>query len=136
VPPVVSVNGVRELQAALKQVEKTWPRELRLVFNEAAKHVAERARPQVPQRSGRLAKSIKPASTQRAGRVGYSSPSKVPYAGWIEFGGKITGPKGDRIRPFVSKGRYLFPAAEQEREPVMRTLEQELGSLIRRAGLG
>lgn len=89
----------------------------------------------MPVRTGRLAASIKPASTQRAGRVGYSSPTKVPYAGFIEFGGSV-GRNRSVKRPFVSKGRYLFPAAEAEREPIMRTLESELGKLIRRVGLG
>lgn len=79
--------------------------------------------------------SIKPASTQRVGRVAMGSGS-VPYAGWIEFGGKITGPRGARTRPFIRKGRYLFPAAEDERGPVMRELEHQLDTLIRRAGLG
>lgn len=104
---------------------------MRLAFNEAAKHVVSRAASRVPRRSGDLARSIKPASTQRVGRVA----ATVPYAGWIEFGGKIEGPKGVRIRPFEPKGRYLFPAAEEEREPIMRTLENELGNLIKRAGL-
>jgi hypothetical protein len=136
VRPPVSVRGVKELRAALNEVERKLPRELRVAFNEAAKHVVGRAKPNVPVRSGALMSSIKPASTQRTGRVTYSPPGKVPYAGWIEFGGTIRGPKGARVRPFIKQGRYLFPAAEREREPVIKTLEEQLGKLIKRAGLG
>jgi len=60
----------------------------------------------------------------------------VPYAGWIEFGGTITGPKATNTRPFVKQGRYLFPSAEQERKPVMDTLGREVERLIKKAGLG
>lgn len=131
----VSVNGVRELQGALKQIEETLPRELRTVFNAAAEHVARRARPAVPVKTGRLVATIQPASTQRVGRVAYNRPGSVPYAGFIEFGGAVGRNRSVR-RPFIRQGRYLFPAAEQEREPVIHTLEYELGGLIRRAGLG
>lgn len=105
-----------------------------MAFNDAAKHVVRRAQPRVPTRTGRLAGSIQPASTQRTGAVAYARPASVPYAGFIEFGGAVGRGRSVR-RPFVPAGRYLFPAAEQEREPIMRTLEQSLGDLIRRAGL-
>lgn len=132
---VVAVRGTAELRAALKQVEDRLPREMRKVFNEAAKHVVRRARPGVPVRTGRLAGSIRPFSTQKVGRVGYGTYNAVPYQGFIEFGGQV-GRSGTPFRPFVKEGRYLFPAAEQERQPVINTLEDELGKLIRRAGLG
>lgn len=89
----------------------------------------------MPVRSGRLAASIKPALTQRQGKVAYTSPTSVPYSGFIEFGGAVGRNKSVK-RPFIRQGRYLFPAAEEERNPVMRTLEQELTNLIKRAGLG
>lgn len=119
----------------MRQVEQRLPRELRGAFNEAAKHVVRRAQPQVPVRTGRLAASIRPFSTQRTGRVAYGTLNQVPYAGFIEFGGNVG--RGDSVkRPYRRQGRYLFPAAEQEREPVVRTLEEQLTALIRRSGLG
>lgn len=110
------------------------PREMRVAFNDAAVHVVRRAAPQIPKRTGRLAAALVPASTQRVGRVGYSSPTRVPYAGFIEFGGAV-GRKKAVKRPYLRKGRYLYPAAEAEREPVLRTLERSLDDLIGRAGL-
>lgn len=89
----------------------------------------------MPRRTGKLAASIQPASTQKTGRVAYSQPASVPYAGFIEFGGAVGRNKSVK-RPFVRGGRYLFPAAEAEREPVFDTLSTELDRLIRRAGLG
>lgn len=108
---------------------------MRVAFNEAAKHVVSRATPQVPRRSGRLAASMRPMSTQRTGRVAYGTVNQTPHAGFIEFGGRV-GRNKSVARPFIRQGRYLFPAAEAEREPVIRTLERELDQLIRRAGLG
>lgn len=116
-------------------MEKALPGELRATFNEAARHVVSRSRPSVPVRTGRLAASIKPLSTQQTGRVAYGTVNAVPYQGFIEFGGRV-GRNRTVVRPYVPRGRYLFPAAEHEREAVVRTLEHELGMLIRRAGLG
>lgn len=118
----------------MRQVESKLPRELRGVFNEAAQHVVRRAAPNVPRRSGRLAGSIRAMSTQRVGRVGYGTANAVPYQGFIEFGGQVGRP-GTPPRPFIRAGRYLFPAAEQERDPVISELERTIGELIRRAGL-
>lgn len=132
----VRIIGAAALNQSLRDVHKKLPKEMRAAFNEAARHVVGRARTKVPVHSGRLFSSIKPASTQRTGRVAMTPASRVPYAGWIEFGGRIEGPKGIRTRPFIRQGRYLFPSAEEEAEPVRRTLEEQLGVLIRRAGLG
>lgn len=108
---------------------------MRIVFNDAARHVVDRAQPQVPRRSGKLAASIKPMSTQKTGRVGYGTYNAVPYAGFVEFGGQVGRP-GTPVRPYVKQGRYLFPAAEQERGTLVDTLERSLDQLIQRAGLG
>lgn len=130
----VNVSGIKELLAALRQIEDRLPREMRIVFNDAARHVVRRAQPRIPERSGRLAASIKPMSTQNTGRVGYGTYNAVPYQGFIEFGGQV-GRAGTPRRPFIPKGRYLFPAAEEERGPVINSLEDGLSDLIRRAGL-
>lgn len=132
---VVNIRGIKELQAALHEVETKLPRELRVVFNEAARHVVGKAQPNVPRRTGRLAGSIKPLSTQRTGRVAYGTATQVPYAGFIEFGGQV-GRFGTPVRPYERKGRHLFPAAEAERDPVIRDIEESLEKLIKRAGLG
>lgn len=73
-------------------------------------------------------------STQTAGRVGYGTYNQVPYQGFIEFGGRV-GRNKSVVRPFVRKGRYLFPAAERERALIVADLEDAIGDLIRRAGL-
>jgi phage gpG-like protein len=129
----VNVRGVKELQAALRQVETKLPRELRVAFNDAARSVVSRAGGQVPKRTGRLSSSVRAASTQRTGRVAMGSAA-VPYAGFIEFGGRV-GRNKSVNRQFVRRGRYLFPAAMRERDTVIRDLENALEGLIRRAGL-
>jgi hypothetical protein len=139
--PVVRAEGLTELRRALKDVDAKLPREIRIALNEGAKVVVGAARPTLPEISGDLARSLRPSSTQREGRVTLGTTS-VPYAGWVEFGGKIehaghghTFPHVIR-RPFVKEGRYLFPAAERKTDQVIEVCERAVGDLIQRAGLG
>jgi hypothetical protein len=60
-------------------------------------------------RPGRLAASVRVGATRTGAGVRMGSKA-VPYAGWVEFGGRRHRPH-DSARPFVKDGRYLFPAA-------------------------
>lgn len=113
----VRVEGLRELQRALVATDRQFGIELRLALNEAAKIVAADAARKVPQRSGNLARSIRPSSTQREGRVTMGN-ARVPYAGFIEFGGKV-GINKSVSRKFIKGGRYLFPALRDNRAEVV-----------------
>lgn len=74
---------------------------------QAAAPVAERARATVPHVSGTLAGDIRISATKTGAAVRMGR-KKVPYAGWVEFGG--TRPDSSS-RTYVAAGRYLFPAA-------------------------
>lgn len=61
-------------------------------------------RMQVPYRSGRLAGSVRSALAKSQKKATVRIGARVPYAGWIEFG-------GTRGRAYVPAGRYLYPTA-------------------------
>lgn len=130
--PTVRVEGIREFQAALRKADRLFPRELRKCFNEVAEPIADEAAQNVPVRTGALRSSIRPLSTQREGRVAMGYESRVPYAGWIEFGGTL--PSGP-TRPFVKAGRYLFPVPEQHQGRIQKSMERVLNRLASSAGL-
>ena len=80
-------------------------------FEGVIEQVAADVRARVPHVSGALAGSV--SSEIREGKVLFGfGGDDVPYAGWIEFGGKRVGAYG-RVadRPYIKTGRYLYPAA-------------------------
>ncbi len=81
----VRIEGLKELQFALRQAEARLPRELSKVNKEAARVVAVEAQKRAPKVTSRLAKSIRPLGQQRRGIVAMGS-AKVPYASVQEFG--------------------------------------------------
>lgn len=85
----VAVDGLDDFVRGLRRADRDLANQMRAVFNDSTELVARIARARVPRRSGRLAASILPRSTQRQGRVKMGTPKRVPYAGWIEFGGTI-----------------------------------------------
>ena len=78
----------------------------------------------VPHRTGKLAASVKSrlAKSQKRSRVAIGA--RVPYAGWIEFG-------GTRGRPYVKAGRYLFPTALDAEPRAVTTCEKAADQEIR-----
>ena len=70
----------------------------------AADPVAERTRQSLPNVSGVLAGDVRVSAT-RTGAAVRMGRASVPYAGPVDFGGW----PGERA--FVTKGRYLYPAA-------------------------
>ncbi|MGH3370687.1 MAG: HK97 gp10 family phage protein [Nocardioidaceae bacterium] len=140
-PVAVRVEGLSELRRALKELDTKAPTQIRKALNEGSKIVVDAARPTLPEISGNLAASLRPSSTQREGRVTMGR-ADVPYAGWVEFGGKITHAGHDHIgdhtlrRPFIKQGRYLFPAAERKTDEVIEVCDREISELIARTGLG
>jgi phage gpG-like protein len=129
-PEVLRIDGLREFRAALKAADASLPRELRPAFNKAAEVVAFAARGRVPTRSGSLASSIRPLSTQTEGRVAMGS-AKVPYAGFIEFGGRV-GRKKSVSRPIVKSGRYLYPTFRERRPLVEAIMVKALDDVVTR----
>jgi hypothetical protein len=128
----IQILGMREFRRALKAADAQLPRELRRVFNTAARAVVEEAVPRMPERSGNLKRSVRARSTSNEGRVVSGTPGRVPYAGWIEFGGRRRG-RGNSyaVRDVVREGRYLYPAFVRRQLEVLQAMEEALRNLQR-----
>ena len=59
---------------------------------------------------GRLAATVRTSGTRTGGAVRMGL-ARVPYAGWVEFGGHRFRPHQSQ-RDYVQGGRYLVPAAQ------------------------
>ena len=129
----IKITGLRDLQAALKQMDGEAQKQLRGVLNEAAEIVVSGARAGFPTKTGRAKGTIKVMSSQREARVKEGS-AKAPYAPWLDYGGRV-GPKRSVSRPFVKTGRYVYPAYNRSRDDILDALSAALAELITRAGL-
>lgn len=129
----IAVEGMKDLQAALKAMDGESQKEIRVALNRVAETVVAGAARRVPVRSGRARASLKAASSQRETRVG-AGGRKAPYYGWLDFGGRIGRDKSQR-RPFVAGGRYIWPAVAANREALARAVDEQLKSLARSKGL-
>lgn len=129
----IKIQGLRELQAALKQMDGETQKQLRVVLNSVSETVAGGARRRMPSRTGKAKASVRVLSTQREARVAEGS-KRVPYVAWLDYGGK-TGRNRSVSRPFVQGGRYLYPAYKANRTSIMAALEKSIVALAVSAGL-
>ena len=79
----IKVVGLRDFQAALKDLDGESQKLLRVTLNEVAETVAAGARRRMPSKTGRARASVKTASSQREVRVREGS-KKTPYVPWLE----------------------------------------------------
>lgn len=136
---VLGLKGFRR-QAEAAMGRKDAGVELRRVFNVASAAVVADAAANVPKVSGALAGSIRARSTRSEARV-VMGKAKVPYAGFIEFGGRVgkgrTGRgTGSVRRPIVKAGRYLYPAFLRHQGLVLAVLVNELRALEKKMESG
>jgi len=114
-PAQVGVVGLKALQRDLNRLADPraggMSRALQAAGRAAAEPVAAAARSALPHDSGRLAGDVR-VTAARTGAAVRMGRKTVPYAAWVEFGGRRHRPH-DTARPFVRTGRYLFPAARQ-----------------------
>lgn len=129
----IKVEGLRDFQRALKQADGESQKKLRVVLNEVSSTVVAGAARRVPRRSGRAAASLRAQSSQREARV-VGGSKKVPYYGWLDFGGRIGRNKTQR-RPFIQSGRYLWPTVAANRHSLETALQKALIELARETGM-
>lgn len=131
----INVEGLKEFTKALKAVDKDLPKALRLAFNEASEMVVSDAKPKVDRLTGRAAKSVRKSSTRTKARVSGGS-KRVPYYGWLDFGGK-SGKDGSVYRPYRTDGRYIYAAYFPLRDSgeFGRVMQDGLLDIARQAGL-
>ena len=128
----IKVVGLRDFQAALKDLDGESQKLLRVTLNEVAETVAAGARRRMPSKTGRARASVKTASSQREVRVREGS-KKTPYVPWLDFGGRV-GPNRSVSRPFIAGGRYLYPTLAANYDTIARQLDEGLTALARKAG--
>lgn len=129
----IKITGLVDFQRAVKLAEDGLQKQLRVVFNEAAEIVVGSGRPFIPRRSGRLAATFRASSGQRNATVTLGKAA-TPYAGWIEFGGRV-GPNQSVRRPFIPGGRSMYPAVKREEAEIMAVMAAGLNRLADEAGL-
>lgn len=129
----IRVEGLRELQAALKRMDGESQKQLRVVLNSAAGIVVRGAQRRAPVRSGAYRNSIRAQSGQREAKVKAGS-ARVKQAGWLDYGG-AAGRHKSNVRPFVKTGRYVYPAYYSQKANILALMNAGLVQLIRDSGL-
>lgn len=130
----IRIDGLKEFQRALRDLDSNLPKVMRVVFNEASSVVIDWATPRVPRRTGRAVKSIKARSSQREARVGIGG-ARAPYMPWLDFGGEGRVKGRPPARPFIKKGRYLYAGLDATRDEVTKIMTDGLAQLATSAGL-
>jgi hypothetical protein len=130
---MIKVDGLKEFQAALREMDRDLPKQLRITLNKAATIVIDWAVPRIPKRTGRAAASVKARSSQRESRVAMGG-RRAPYMPWLDFGGAV-GPNRSVVRPFIKRGRFLYAGLEVKHEDVTKIMNDGLMELAASAGL-
>jgi hypothetical protein len=133
-PATIKIEGVREFQRALKDVDAGLPKMLRLVFNEAGGIIVDYAQAHIEVKSGRAKASIKARSSQRTGQVSIGG-NRAPYVPWLDFGGegRVRGRPGPR--PFIKEGRYVYRGLRLHSDDITAVMTKGLADLAASAKL-
>lgn len=129
----ITITGLKEFQASLRKMDADLPKQLRIALNRASEVVIDKARPEVPSKSGAARASMKVRSSQREARIA-AGGRKAPYYPWLDFGGHV-GQHGKTSRPFYKEGRYIYPALRKNRDQITQIMVTALSDLARDAGL-
>lgn len=146
----VQVRGLRELRAALRQADRDLPKQLTLVFREAAQLVQARAQAAAP--SDRHARSVRARGTQKGaflrvvpGRRGDSLAvflGQRRRSGWYARG-RYRPSAGRQFRPWVGNAwdpggnagvpYFIGPAVNQSVDEVVDLIGDRFEDLLRQA---
>lgn len=130
----IKIDGLKEFQRALRDMDRDLPKQLRVILNDAVGLVIDWARPRVPSRTGRARASIKARSSQREARAAIGG-RKAPYMPWLDFGGEGKRPGRPSARPFIKRGRYLYAGLDAKRDDVTDVMSRGMTVLAESAGL-
>jgi hypothetical protein len=125
----IKVEGLRELNKALKKLADEAPKALREANLAAARAIVADALPKVPIRSGRLKGTVKALASTTASRMKAGSAA-VPYAQAVHWG---TGPRPGLPGPHnIRRNAFLWDARQRLLKEVRDEYEKELEELIDR----
>jgi hypothetical protein len=117
----VRVTGVREVQAALKQLEASSA-DLSGVHKRVVGALLPGISTRSPRRSGALAGSYSAKATKTRGRIA----SSAVYSGVIEYGWS---------QHSIAPARMVRDTIDAEQRTIVATYEQEIETLAKRADL-
>lgn len=120
----VQVEGLREVVRTLEKAGVELS-DLKGAFQRIGQNVAEDAKENVNNMTGRLAASIRPSRTKNKAVIRAGS-ARLPYAGVIEYGWP-----GHNIEA----QEYLRGAVEDNEAESVQQLEDEIARMIERLGL-
>lgn len=133
-PGGVHIEGLRDLRRGLSVMDKELAKELRRELKKVAEVGARAAKAAVPKRSGKWASKITAGATQQSAYVTWGRAT-VPYAGWMEWGGKKAQPRGGvAVRPRSGDGHYVHPAVKRVDPQLEKAAADALDAIARRAG--
>lgn len=128
----IRIDGLRQLQAALKAADGESQKQLRVALNQAAELVVAEVRTLVPVKTGKARASYRAQSGQREAKVVGGSRA-APHVGWLEWGGRVG--RGKKVvRPRVRESRYVWPAYRRKQAAIAAKLEEAIVGVARGAG--
>jgi hypothetical protein len=100
----VDVKGLPQLKRGTAELtEKIGETAGERLFR-VAEHAGQDVSAKVPRKTGRFAGSVRSTLAKSERKSSVRIGGRVPYAGWLEFG-------GTRGRPYIKQGRWLYPTA-------------------------
>ena len=155
--PTVRIEGLKDLQRELRQIDRQLPRELRIVHKGVAEIIAAAARYRAAGLGGvhaKAAPAIKAGAEQRSGFIRLRPTKAVPFIYGAEFGAKHDKPRtvktpsgGTTVRlgwnnlpeyrgnqhVGSSPGYMVYPTIRDKGEQMVSVYEQRLDSLLKKA---
>lgn len=138
----IRVEGLASLRRDLKRAEQIDDRnDLRDGLKAAADIVAREAKSRVPVRSGAARDAVRATA---GGNTAYvvGGKAKVPYYGWLDFGGRNPRTGNPRsVGPWSgagggpSKGRFIYPALDAKEGEVVEAVEDAVSQALRKLDL-
>lgn len=129
----VRIEGLREFNRSLKDLDADLPKAVRLAFNTAADIVVEDAKPRVVRDTGRAKRSVRARSTRTKSRI-VGGGAKAPHYPWLDFGGRVGRNRSVR-RPYLKQGRYIYKAFYDNERRYVEVMADALTDVARQAGL-
>jgi hypothetical protein len=130
----VYVSNLAEVRRHLRRIEPELLPEMRKGLKAAVdRTVVPAAKARVAKRSGRAANTLRSVAGGNRGIFVAGGGARAPYYPWLDFGGTLK-PVGKRrntqTRPFIKRGRYIYPALDATMPAVTRQVEIALGRVL------
>lgn len=135
----VKIDGLKEIDAKLKELGTRFNREMQPALEEAGKLVAGEAKRLAPEDSGVLKESIDIQRTtikKNEVSVDVGPGKKAFYSLWVEYGHNIRDGRGKKAK-VVGKAQprpYLRPAYDTKKEEAKQIIRDRLAAILRMVG--